>query len=86
MLGVSLPPLLRFAGARGIPALPLGMIWAFAAGGKIFVYQSAVMVTGYSYGYFRARDLLRVGLVLTILESLLLLLVVPYYWPLIGIR
>lgn len=86
MLGASLPPLLSFAGARGISALPLGMIWAFAAGGKIFVYQSGVMVMGYSYGYFGARDLLRVGLMLTILESLLLLLLVPFYWPLIGIR
>jgi len=45
-----------------------------------------VMVTGYSYGYFEARDMLRVGICLTILEALLLLVVVPFYWPLIGIR
>ena len=81
-----MPPLLRFAAANGISALPLGMIWTFAAGGKIFVYQSGVMVMGYSYGYFEARDLLRVGLALTVLESLLLLVLVPFYWPLIGIR
>lgn len=86
MLGASMPPLLRFAAANGISALPLGMIWTFAAGGKIFVYQSGVMVMGYSYGYFEARDLLRVGLALTVLESLLLLVLVPFYWPLIGIR
>jgi hypothetical protein len=62
------------------------MIWTFAAGGKIFVYQSAVLIVGYSYGYFGARDLFRLGLILTGVESLLLLLLVPYYWPLIGLR
>ena len=44
------------------------------------------MVAGYSYGYFEAKDLLRVGFLLTIAESLVLLLIVPFYWPLIGIR
>jgi len=33
-----------------------------------------------------ARDLFRVGLCLTILESLVLLVLTPFYWPLIGIR
>ena len=86
MLATSVPPLLNFAKSNGLPALPLGLIWAFAAGVKIFVYQSGVMVTGYSYGYFEARDMFRVGICLTIVESLVLLLVVPFYWPLIGIR
>lgn len=86
MLATSVPALMNFAAANGIHPLPLGLIWSFAAGGKIFVYQSGVMVTGYSYGYFEARDMLRVGMCLTILESLLLLVVVPFYWPLIGIR
>ena len=49
------------------------------------MYQSAVMIVGYSYGYFDGRDMLRIGLALTVIESLLLLLVVPFYWPLIGI-
>jgi solute carrier family 13 (sodium-dependent dicarboxylate transporter), member 2/3/5 len=86
MLATSLPALLNSAGASGLHPLALGLIWTFAAGGKIFVYQSGVLVTGYSYGYFNARDLVRVGLLLTILESLLLLFLVPFYWPLIGIR
>ena len=86
MLAASLPPLLQFAGSRGLSPLQLGLIWSFAAGGKIFVYQSSVMVTGYSYGYFEARDLFRVGLLLTILESALLLVLVPFYWPLLGIH
>ncbi len=86
MLATSVPPLMNFAKTAGIHPLPLGLVWAFAAGGKIFVYQSGVMVAGYSYGYFEAKDLLRVGFCLTVVESLMLLLLVPYYWPLIGIR
>lgn len=86
MLATSVPPLMNFAKASGLAALPLGLIWSFAAGGKIFVYQSGVMVTGYSYGYFEARDMFRVGICLTVLESLVLLIIVPFYWPHIGIR
>jgi len=86
MLGTSIPLLMNFAKTHGLNPLALGMIWTFAAGGKIFAYQSAVMVIGYSYGYFESKDLLRIGLWLTVIQSLLLLLLVPYYWPLIGIR
>ena len=85
MLGTSIPLLMNFANTHGFDPLALGMIWTFASGGKIFVYQSAVMIVGYSYGYFDGRDMLRIGLALTIIESILLLLVVPFYWPLIGI-
>jgi len=86
MLGTSIPLLMNFAKSHGLNPLALGMIWTFAAGGKIFAYQSAVMVIGYSYGYFESKDLLRVGLWLTVIESLILLLLVPYYWPFIGIQ
>jgi len=86
MLATSLPPLLNFAKSIGVHPLPLALVWTFAAGGKIFVYQSGVMVAGYAYGYFEAKDLLKVGFLLTLAESLVLLLIVPFYWPLIGIK
>ena len=57
----------------------------FAVGGKIFIYQSAVLVVGYSYGYFDARDMLRVGAYLTIAQLIILVVLVPLYWPLIGL-
>jgi len=44
------------------------------------------MIVGYSYGYFEARDLLKIGFWLTVIESIILMLLVPFYWPLIGIR
>lgn len=86
MLATSIPLLMNFAKSHALNPLALGMIWTFAAGGKIFAYQSAVMVVGYSYGFFESKDLLRIGLWVTVIQSLILLLLVPYYWPLIGIR
>jgi len=86
MLGTSMPLLMNFAKAHNFNPLLLGMIWSFAAGGKIFVYQSAVMTVGYSYGYFEAKDLLRIGFALTVIESIILMLLVSFYWPLIGIQ
>lgn len=85
MLATSLPILMKLAHAQGLDALAIGMVWTFAAGGKIFVYQSAVLIVGYSYGYFDGRDMLRVGLALTLVESVILMLLVPLYWPLIGL-
>jgi anion transporter len=86
MLGTSIPVLMNFAKSHGLDPLLIGMIWTFAAGGKLFAYQSGVLIVGMSYGYFGSRDLLRVGLILTVVESVLLLAVVLLYWPLIGIR
>ena len=83
MLGTSMPLLMQFASSHGLSALKLGMIWVFASGGKIFVYQSGVLIVGYAYGYFRPKDILRLGLLMSLVDSVLLLLVVPFYWPLV---
>ena len=86
MLGTSIPLVMEFAKAHGMHPLLLGMIWTFAAGGKLFAYQSGVLIVGYSYGYFTAGDLVRIGFWLTIVEFIILALIVPFYWPLIGIQ
>src|SRR2546425_926070 len=85
-ISTSMPLLMGFAKSNNLSPLAIGMIWTFAAGGKIFMYQSPVLVVGYSYGQFEAKDLLKVGIILTIVESLILILLVPIIWPLIGIR
>jgi len=85
MLGTSMPLVMEFAKSHGMNPLMLGLLWTFSAGGKLFAYQSGVLVLGYSYGYFEARDLIRIGAWLTVVEFLILLLLVPFYWPLIGI-
>jgi di/tricarboxylate transporter len=86
MLGTSIPLVMQLAKAHGMSPLLLGMIWTFAGGGKLFAYQSGVLIVGYSYGYFEARDLVRIGLWLTIVEFFILLAMVPFYWPLLGIH
>jgi sodium-dependent dicarboxylate transporter 2/3/5 len=85
MLATSLPVLMNYAKTAGLDPLALGMVWTFSAGGKIFLYQSAVLVVGHSYGYFTLKDLFKVGAALSIVEWLILMLLVPLYWPLIGI-
>ena len=86
MLGTSIPLVMEFAKSHGLNPLQLGMIWTFAAGGKLFAYQSGVLIVGYSYGYFAARDLVRMGIWITLVEFVVLLLLVPFYWPLIGLQ
>lgn len=86
MLGTSIPLVMEYAKEHALNPLQLGLIWTFAAGGKLFAYQSGVLIVGYSYGYFEARDLVRVGAWLTVLEFIVLMLLVPFYWPLIGIH
>jgi hypothetical protein len=46
MLGISVPPLMQFAKLHHLDPLSVGMIWTFAIGGKIFVYQAAVLIVG----------------------------------------
>jgi len=86
MLGTSIPLVMGLAKAHAMSPLLLGMIWTFAAGGKLFAYQSGVLIVGYSYGYFEARDLVRIGWWLTVVEFAILMVLVPFYWPLIGIH
>jgi anion transporter len=86
MLGTSMPLLMTFAKSHGLNPLILGMIWVFGSAGKIFVYQSAVLIVGYSFGYFRSRDLLRLGFLLTLVEFAAILLIVPFYWPMLGLK
>src|SRR4051794_14370651 len=86
MLATSIPLVMEFAKANAANPLQLGLIWTFAAGGKLFAYQSGVLIVGYSYGYFEARDLIRMGAWLTVVEFIVLVLLVPLYWPLIGIH
>jgi anion transporter len=85
MLSTSLPILMTYAREHGINPLALGMIWTFGAGPKVFIYESAVLVVGYSYGYFTNKDMLKIGAILSVVTAFILLLLVPLYWPLIGI-
>jgi anion transporter len=84
MLATSLPILMQFAKSHGLDALWVGMVWTFAAGGKLFAYQSAPLIVGYAYGYFRHTDMLKLGALLTLVEFAALLFCTGVFWPLLG--
>ncbi len=86
MISTSLPVLIKYAQSHGYNPVAIAMLWNFASGGKLFVYQSSVLVLGYSFGYFEGRDLLKVGAVLTLIEGLIVMFLVPIYWPMIGLN
>jgi anion transporter len=85
VIGTLLPLLLKSTSQHGMNPLAVGMIVTIASAGKLFVYQSGVLVAGYSFGYFGAKDLMKIGLVLTIVEAVVVLLLVSLYWPVLGL-
>ena len=84
MLSTSLPVIVNFAATEGFDIKAISLIWNFSSTSKIFVYQSSVLMLGYAYGYFETKDLFKLGITLTIVEGIILSLLVPLYWPLIG--
>ncbi|HND20093.1 MAG TPA: SLC13 family permease [Acidobacteriota bacterium] len=85
MLSTSMTPLLQFAQSHHLNAVAIGLIWTFAGACKVFVYQSTIVMIGYSYGYFEARDIVKFGAVIAVVESIIMVLVSLFYWPLIGL-
>jgi di/tricarboxylate transporter len=85
MLATSLPILMEVARTEMLNPLWVGLLWTFAAGGKLFVYQSSVLVVGFSFGYFRASDMIKMGLAITLVEFVVVMLIAALWWPLIGI-
>jgi di/tricarboxylate transporter len=85
MISTLLPVLLNLTNDQGYNPAAVGMLWTFAGDGKLFVYQSSVLILGYSYGCFTGKDLLKVGGILTLVEGVFLMILVPVYWPLIGL-
>jgi di/tricarboxylate transporter len=85
MLSTSMPAVIQFAVANNLNPVASGMVWTFAASAQVFVYQSAVLILGYSYGYYQPKDLFKIGGTLAVVEFLILMLLVTLYWPLIGL-
>jgi di/tricarboxylate transporter len=85
MIATSMPTIIELAHTHGFNPLWIGLLWTFAAGGKIFVYQSGVLVVGYSYGYFNHVDMIKIGVSLTLAEFAGVVLTEMFWWPMIGI-
>jgi sodium-dependent dicarboxylate transporter 2/3/5 len=85
MLATTLPVLLQFTSDHGLNPLAVGLIWSLSSAPAILLYQSSVIILGYSYGYFEAKDFFKFGLFVAIMEFTLLLLLVTLLWPFIGL-
>jgi len=85
MISVTMPVVMDVSLKTGLDPLAVGLVWSFATGGKLFIYQSLVLIAGYTFGCYGAHDVLKIGAFFLIVQWLLLLLIVPLYWPLLGI-
>jgi di/tricarboxylate transporter len=74
------------ANAHSLDLVSMALLCTIGGGGGLFVYQSGVYVLGYSYGYFQAKDFFKIAVALTLIEAVLLVLLVQFYWPLIGMN
>ncbi len=83
MISTALPVLINVTTLHDYNPIAVGLLWTFASGSMVFVYQSAALVLGFSYNYFRPKDLLKMGIFITLSQSLFLM-ILPFYWPLIG--
>jgi anion transporter len=74
MVSTVLPVLLDVATLQGYNPAAIGLLWLFAGGGKLFIYQNTSLVFAYSFGFFQPKDLLKIGAILTVIEGLFILL------------
>lgn len=84
-IAVTMPVLMNYADANGLDALGVGLIWSFSAAGKLFIYQSLVLIAGYTFNCYSGKDVLRISAFFLILDWVLLILMAQFYWPLLGI-
>ena len=81
----SLPATEKAQINQALDPLAAGLIWAFSVAGKLFIYQSLVLIAGHTFGCYNGRDVFRIAAFFLLLDWLILLALVPLYWPLIGI-
>jgi len=77
MVGTALPILLDIAAVHHYNPIAVGLLWLFASLGTLFIYQASSFVLGYSYGYFGAIDFLKIGAILTVVEGIFIMVLVP---------
>lgn len=84
-IAVTLPVVMDYAVNNDLNPLAVGMIWSFSASGKLFIYQSLVLIAGYTFGCYNGRDVFKIAAFFLFVDWILLFLLVLSYWPLVGI-
>ncbi|MGE5674486.1 MAG: SLC13 family permease [Mycobacterium leprae] len=85
-MSVTIPTIAGYAKALGFNPLVFGFIsYVNCWEQYLFPFQNAGVLMAYGYGYFSAKDILKVGLALTIAVPLSLLVIALPYWSLLGV-
>ena len=84
-VAVTMPVVMNYAVSNGLDPLATGLIWSFSAASKLFIYQSLVLIAGYTFNCYNGKDVLRISAFFLILDWVLLILMAEFYWPLLGI-
>ena len=82
--GILSHAILDFAEGAGLPALPVALSIATAAGTIFFPYQSAPFVVAYSFRYVRLGQFVIVMTLISLVTLFLLLPLNLLFWTLIG--
>ncbi len=86
VLALGLPVIFSTAATMHLNPLWLGMVGTVTCSmGFFFPTQSVSLMTSYGYGYFRVQDVVKAGLVATVIVAGVTLLMATQYWPLLGI-
>jgi hypothetical protein len=85
MLGTSIPGLMTYAAAHHLNPLALGMVWTFSSARPSSPARTPCL-SWVLVRLFHGQGSASPGAVFEYLDSLLLLIVVLFYWPLIGTR
>jgi sodium-dependent dicarboxylate transporter 2/3/5 len=85
-VAVVLPLAFTLAAGSGASPVALALAVSFGAGlDFIFPMSSAPNTIIFHSGYLRTSDFIRVGAVMTLVSVIILLAVVRFWWPLIGL-
>ncbi len=81
VIAATMPAVLQFAQDIQVNVVVTGLLWTYATGAKVFIYQSGPLVAGYAFGFFSTRDMFKLGALITAVE-LLMAMLLPYWWKL----
>ena len=87
VVAILLPVGIGLAQSFGINPVVMAYVIAIPAGlATMFAISTPAMALAHSSGYLRVKDLMIPGLVMNFTAWLIFVLVMAFYWPMIGIQ
>ena len=82
VIAATMPPLLKFAKEVGLDPIQIGLVWNFAVGAKLFIYESGPLVAGYAFGYFTTKDMFKLAGTASVIQFFVIVWL-PYWWKIV---